>query len=166
MKKTFMLLLLGLGLWSLFQIDIQKKFTKENCPFCEPRVLAAQVIYESTLSLALLNYKPAVKGHMLILPKRHVERYEELTAEEAASLQALIAKVDRAERAIFGATGYTLLEKNGREAGQSVPHVHFHYFPRKVGDSNLSLAIRMFLAPWLKPLSPEELESQRDRFVD
>jgi diadenosine tetraphosphate (Ap4A) HIT family hydrolase len=78
----------------------------------------------------------------------------------------MIARVNRAEQKIFGATGYTLLEKNGVEAGQSVPHVHFHYFPRKVGDSNLWLAVRMFLAPWLKPLTNEELELQRDRFAD
>jgi histidine triad (HIT) family protein len=166
MKKTLAVLLVAVGIWALLQVDTQKNFSKENCPFCNPSVLDKQTVYESDSCLALLSYKPATPGHMLILPKRHVERYDELTSEEAASLQAMIARVDRTEREVLGATGYIILEKNGVEAGQSVPHVHFHYFPRKVGDSGLALAARMFLVPWFKPLSNEELELQRDRLAD
>lgn len=134
-----------------------------SCPFCSQEILSKQVVFEGEGAYALLNYKPAVPGHMMIIPKRHVERFEDLTSAEAAEIHAMIARVDRAEQKAFGATGYTLLQKNGAEAGQSVPHIHFHYFPRKTGNSNLWLAFKIFTAHLFDPMSEEELRLERDR---
>ena len=169
MKKSLALILvLAVLIWAINWIQPQKFFTTESCPFCEGSVLEKQAVYRSDWrsdgAAALLNYKPAIPGHMLIIPERHVERFEEMTAAEMSAVHALIAKVDAAEREIFGATGYILLQKNGAEAGQSVPHVHFHYYPVKQGDSKAWLAVRMFLASWLKPLTEQELDRQRSHF--
>lgn len=165
MKKSLAsLLVLAFLIWGAFQIDIQKNFTKENCPFCNPSVLRTQMVYREPGCMALIDYKPAVEGHVLVIPERHVERFEDLTTEEVVGMHSLIRKIDRAEKEIFGATGYILLEKNGREAGQSVPHVHFHYLPTKVGDSKAWLIVKVFLSPWLKPISVEEISDLESRF--
>jgi histidine triad (HIT) family protein len=165
MKKCLVLTLaLAVFVWVAFQIDSQKIFTAENCPFCDRSIIERQAVYRENGCIALLDYKPDIKGHVLIIPERHVERFEDLTADELIAMHKMIAKVDRAERSIFGSTGYVLVQKNGIEAGQSVPHVHFHYLKMSHGDSKIWPAIRMFISGWFKPLSAEELNQQRLEF--
>lgn len=131
------------------------------CPFCDPAVLARQVCYEDALAQVLYTHKPVVPGHCLILPKRHVERYEALTDGEMLALGQLVRKVDQAVQEQFGTTGYLQLQKNGSEAGQTVPHVHIHYIPKKAGDSSsLLFLFKMYIANLKGPISPEEMEKQ------
>ncbi len=138
------------------QLDFRK--AGEGCAFCKKEVLASQVFYRGEQALGLLTHKPAVPGHVLIVPRRHVERFEQLSAEEMAEIQEVIQKVHGAVSRLYGATGYLLLQKNGREAGQSVPHVHFHYLP-----AVRFLAARFFISPWLKPLSEDAMRAvQKD----
>ena len=177
MKKS-LTFILGLAFltWVVFQIDFKKIYinspvVKESCPFCNSDVIERQSVYRESGCIALLSYKPAVRGHMLIIPERHVERFEDLTSEEIAKIHAMIAKVDVAEKVIYGSTGYVLLQKNGAEAGQTVPHVHFHYLRMTQGDSKIWFVLRAFVSPWLKALTPEEINNekskfQRNRFVD
>ena len=130
------------------------------CAFCDKSVLESQVFYEGDLALALYTHKPIFPGHCLIIPKRHVERFEMLSAAELAEMMDLVKKVHVAATRVFGTSPYLLLQKNGREAGQSVPHVHFHYIPRKIGDdSALKFVFRMFIAYRAqKPIKPEEMQ--------
>lgn len=171
MKKSLVILFLTLAaLWAGFSLDWGRG-AGGTCLFCDPSILSAQVVYQGKMGRILLNHKPAVPGHLLVIPSRHVERFEDLTGEEAAEMRDLIARVDKAEKRLFGATGYLLLQKNGKEAGQSVPHVHFHYFPRKAGDSKVFLIVRMLTAPWMKPVAAKDLEKlqlefKRDGFAD
>ena len=168
MKKslTFVICLvaLGAGAWVAIEFGNEKNLNGENCPFCDSSVLSRQTVFQGDGCVALLNYKPAVKGHMLVIPERHIERFEDLTKEEMSEIHSLIAKVDRAERKALGSTGYLLLQKNGAEAGQSVPHVHFHYFPRSKKESKIWLIVRMLAAHWLPPLSEQEIQDQKLRF--
>ena len=107
------------------------------CPFCDPQVLAAQAFYEDDLVLALLDRNPAFPGHCLIIPRRHVERFDELTEQEAQHVFSAIRITHRAVSAVFGTRAYLLLEKNGREVAQDIPHVHMHYIPRRAGETSL-----------------------------
>lgn len=73
----------------------------------------------------------------------------------------LIKKVNSAVEEIYGTSSYFLLQKNGSEVGQSVPHVHFHYVPRKKGENTvLPLLFRLYMTPFRTPLKPEEVEKQ------
>lgn len=129
------------------------------CPFCDPKVLEGQSFYEDDLAIALYTHRPIYPGHCLIIPKRHVLRFEELTEAEASQMMQLIKKVDVAAQKVFGTSAYLLLQKNGYEAGQSVPHVHFHYIPRKAGDdSPLALLWHMYIANIKKPISAEKMQ--------
>ncbi len=134
--------------------------TQEECPFCNEEVLQAQVFYEDELVYALCTHKPIFPGHFLVIPKRHVERFEMLSEEEMAQMGRVIQKVHQAAAPIFKSSSYLLMQKNGPEVGQTVPHVHFHYIPREAGDSSaVKFFAKMQLAGfWNKPLPPAVMQ--------
>ena len=89
---------------------------------------------ETRLSLGFVNLKPVVPGHVLICPKRVVEKYDECTDEEISDFMQLSKRVGVVLKRAFDASSLTLTVQDGKEAGQTVPHVHVHVMPRKVGD--------------------------------
>lgn len=128
------------------------------CAFCDTRVLDWQKFYEDDLVIALYTHKPVLPGHCLIVPKRHVERFEGLTNAEIAQMGRVIKKVDQAVGKVFGTSAYLLHQKNGLEVGQSVPHVHFHYVPRRAGDDSMvQFAFGIYWAYVRQPISQEEM---------
>ncbi len=128
------------------------------CAFCDPKVLEAQTFYEDDLVRALYTHKPIYPGHCLIITKRHVPRFEGLTEQEASQMMQTIKKVNTAVQKVFDTSAYLLLQKNGYEVGQTVPHVHFHYIPRKAGDdSEIAFIGRMFYSTIESPLPPQEM---------
>ena len=130
-----------------------------TCPFCSDQVLRRQTFYEDDLVLALYTHKPIYPGHCLVIPKRHVERFEMLEDEEIAAIGKVIKKVNQAVERVFQTSAYLIWQKNGPEVGQSVPHVHFHYIPRKKGDdSTLAFLFNMFWANAKDPISEQEME--------
>src|SRR5579872_2002288 len=149
-KKLFILLTFSVFAAVLFKVDFQR-FNKSGCAFCNEEILERQVFYRGNGAIALLTHKPALPGHVLIIPERHVERFEDLTEGEITAIGDTIKKVHVAERNLFGYTDYVLIQKNGKGAGQTVPHVHFHYLP-----GAKFLALRFLISPWLKPLSDEQ----------
>lgn len=133
-----------------------------TCVFCKTEVMQDQTFYEDDLVKCLLTYKPVYPGHSLIIPKRHVERFEDLTTEEINRMMSMIKKVHQAHQRVYGNCAYFLLQKNGREVGQTVPHVHFHYIPRECEHySNLPILWHLFVAGFLmKPLSNDVLHKE------
>lgn len=149
--------LMGGAYFLVLQTFPPVRFTS-YCAFCDPAVLERQAFYEDELVLALYTHKPVLPGHCLVIPKRHVERFENLTEAEITHMGRVLKKVDLAAMKVWGTSSYLLLQKNGREVGQSVPHVHFHYIPRKAGDgSAVTFLFNMCLANLKKPLSAEEV---------
>lgn len=91
-------------------------------------------VYENDVVLAFLDVNPLAEGHTLVIPKRAVERLEQLTPEEAAEIGKALPVIARKVLAATGAPGYNLLQNNGTVASQEVAHVHFHVIPRHSGD--------------------------------
>jgi diadenosine tetraphosphate (Ap4A) HIT family hydrolase len=152
MKKNlialFVLCVVGTGYY-LLQPD---KLDPSYCAFCNPKVIDAQKFYEDEHVIALYTHKPVMPGHCLIIPKRHVDRFEG------------IKKVDRAVAQAYGTSSYLLLQKNGQEAGQTVPHVHFHYMPRKTGDDSvIGFFIQMVIANAKRPLAEAEMKENIEK---
>lgn len=110
--------------------------TDPNCVFC--KIVAGQIpalrVHEDEHVLAFLDIGPLAEGHLLIIPKEHAERLEEMNPEVLASLARQLPRLARAVLSVTQAAGYNLLQNNGRVSGQEVPHVHFHIIPRASGD--------------------------------
>lgn len=105
---------------------------EEPCPFCN---LAPDRILESNrCALAIADAYPVTAGHTLILPRRHVADFFDLTIEEIRSVYQLLrvmrCRLDRAR----APAGYNVGVNIATTAGQTVMHAHVHLIPRYPGD--------------------------------
>lgn len=103
-----------------------------ECPFCSPA--RESVLYEGEMIMILLDGYPASRGHLLVVPKRHVETWNKLSWEEK---EALLKGVELAMEALKNALkpdGFNVGINLGKAAGQTVPHLHVHVIPRWSGD--------------------------------
>lgn len=94
-----------------------------------------QIFYRSVFSIAFVNISPVLPGHVLVSPLREgLKRCEQMTATECGDLMVTGSYVGRVMERYFGATSITFVMQDGKEAGQSVFHVHLHIIPRRKGD--------------------------------
>jgi len=143
--------------WTLLGALLAVTFKCFGCSFCDPEIIERQAFYEGKLIYALCDYRPIMPGHSLVLPKRHVERFEDLTPDEMAEIMQFIPKMHVAISQVQGTDDYALLQKNGKSIGQSVPHVHIHYIPKKSSDSGeLTTLFRFFWVPRFSSALSEE----------
>jgi diadenosine tetraphosphate (Ap4A) HIT family hydrolase len=103
-----------------------------DCLFCRQR--DSRVAGENGTCYARFDNFPASRGHIEIVPKRHVESLFDLTREEVADALALLFSVQAGLRNDYGPDGYTIGINEGEAAGQSIPHLHIHLIPRYWGD--------------------------------
>ena len=106
-----------------------------DCIFCKiaAKEIPAKIVIETELCIGLLDAFPLAKGHVLVIPKKHYQKIQDLPIdinnEIFSSVHNLISKID-------SLTGATLVAiHNGKDAGQEIPHVHIHLIPRSKDDS-------------------------------
>ncbi len=99
------------------------------CPFCNPVILEKQFVHENELVVTLYCLTPATRGNVLVVPKRHIESFDQLTTEEMQAVQEEINLFSAVFRDFYQTPDFVVLQKNGKLAGQSVPHLHFHLIP-------------------------------------
>lgn len=97
-------------------------------------ISTTQVFLETEHSLALVNLKPVVNGHVLVIPRRRVPRFGQLDAEEVCDLWLTVQRVSGALETFHGAHACSIALQDGPAAGQTVPHVHAHVLPRHTND--------------------------------
>src|SRR5262245_7385826 len=90
-------------------------------------------VYEDDKTLAFMDVMPQADGHTLVIPKEPAENLLELSPEGAAAMVQTTQKVAMAVKKGLDAPGLMIFQLNGRAAGQSVFHVHFHIVPRSQG---------------------------------
>lgn len=103
-----------------------------NCIFCkiiEGDIPSAK-IYEDEHVYAFMDIMPVTKGHVLLIPKKHIENIYHFTEEDAAEFFKAAPKVANALKDEFEPIGMNLLQNNGSAAGQTVFHYHLHFIPR------------------------------------
>ena len=100
-----------------------------ECPFCNPDIINKQFVHETECTVTLYSLTPATKGNLLIVPKRHIERFEQLTEQEMQTVQKEITFFSSVFTKLYGISEFVILQKNGKNAGQSVAHLHFHMIP-------------------------------------
>lgn len=108
----------------------------ETCIFCKivNNEIPAYKIYEDKDVVAILDIRPASKhgGHVLVISKKHFELITDLPDELLKRISIIIKRISRALLK-FG-EGLNILQNNKREAGQAIPHIHFHLIPRFKND--------------------------------
>ena len=87
-------------------------------------------IYEDDFVIAILDINPLSEGHTLVIPKEPAETIDELSDDQASALGRVLPRITRAIKKVTGASAINILQNNGQDAGQVVPHVHFHIIPR------------------------------------
>lgn len=90
---------------------------------------------ESTLAAAFPDAFPVTPGHMLVVPRRHVASYFELSSEEQLELWRTVNEVKSALDRQRAPAGYNIGVNDGPAAGQTVEHAHVHVIPRYPGDA-------------------------------
>lgn len=108
----------------------------QECVFCQiaQGQSPASRVYEDEHTLAFMDIQQATEGHVLVIPKHHVENLYELDAEMTAQLFQSVVLVARSMRTSLQPQGINLWQANGRAAGQTVFHAHVHLLPRYEGD--------------------------------
>lgn len=97
-------------------------------------LVTSQVFHNTSLSMALVNLKPLLPGHVLVCPRRVAPRLSDLTADEVSDLFLTVQSVSRMIERVYRASGLNIAMQDGADAGQSVPHVHTHVVPRQKAD--------------------------------
>jgi len=111
----------------------------DDCVFCAivaGRVPASFVMKDERV-VAFMDLRQAVAGHVLVVPRTHVEDIFSLDEALAGELMAAAVRIARAVARAFSPDGLNLWQSNGEAAGQEVPHVHLHVAPRRFGDGML-----------------------------
>lgn len=102
------------------------------CIFC--CLTSDRIVFERDLALVLRDAFPVSPGHTLIIPRRHVASFFEVTDAERADLMSLLATARDDLDHQFRPAGYNIGINDGATAGQTVPHLHIHLIPRYAGD--------------------------------
>jgi diadenosine tetraphosphate (Ap4A) HIT family hydrolase len=102
------------------------------CPFCDTQSL--KIILENDKAIALYDKYPVQRGHLLIVPKRHVTTYFDATDEEIMAIHELIKKGKELLDREYSPDGYNIGVNVGEYGGQTVMHLHVHLIPRYKGD--------------------------------
>jgi len=108
-----------------------------SCVFCA--VVAGEApaipVYEDDGYLAILDIRPIVRGHVLVIPKVHTVDLTDTPPETVAGMMRIGQRVAKAARASeLHADGNNVVINDGKAAFQSVFHIHLHVAPRKSGD--------------------------------
>ncbi len=130
--------------------------TKNGCIFCDIIESKAPCsrIYEDELSLAILDINPLSKGHCLVIPKRHVPWWHELSLEENASLFR-VAQIVAEKMMAALKPDFVCMYARGRR----IPHTHIFLVPTHQGD----VLDRFFNALELFQESPPKLAALREK---
>jgi histidine triad (HIT) family protein len=114
--------------------DADDPCRQPGCKFCDivAGELAAHVVLDQNGAVAFLDNRPLFPGHVLLIPRCHVDTFDDAPAEVAAELAVTAQRLSRAVQDATAAKG-TFIATNVR-VSQSVPHLHIHIVPRTKGD--------------------------------
>ncbi len=91
------------------------------------RQIPADIVYEDELVFAFRDIHPQAPTHILVVPKKPIPRIAEAGPEDQALLGRLLLKAAEVARSVgLGDSGFRLVINNGRDGGESVPHLHCH----------------------------------------
>ncbi len=132
-------------IWSPWRSKYIESFKNENsekgCVFCDslknPSNENSLIIYQDKATFIILNLYPYNNGHLMVVPKRHLSDFSELTIHEHAEIMKNIDLSIKALKIVLQPHGFNIGANLGRVAGAGIDtHLHFHIVPRWNGDTN------------------------------
>ncbi len=114
-----------------------------NCELCAP----SGVLVENSLAYVRYDNNSLSRGHVLVIPRRHVASFFDMTKNEQDAILSLLTQAQRVIQKEHAPDGYNIGVNIGKAGGQSRMHVHVHLIPRYEGDvPNPQGGIRCVLA--------------------
>jgi len=109
----------------------------ENCLFCKivAGIIPSTKVYEDDTVLAFRDIAPMAPTHILVIPKTHIPSVDGITPENSAVVAHIFEVIPGIAKAENLENGYRVVSNCGSDAGQTVPHLHFHI----LGGKQLSL---------------------------
>ncbi len=110
--------------------------TPRQCIFCEIVHGAgeASICYEDADAIAFMDIQPVNAGHVLVVPREHYDRMEDVPEALALHLFEVALRLAPVVKRVSRATALNVVVSSGSEAGQDVFHHHVHLIPRASGD--------------------------------
>ncbi len=98
----------------------------ENCIFCKiiNKEIPGDIVYEDEKVLAFKDINPQAPIHIIVIPKKHVKSVLEADGEMSAAIINAIQKIAKEQN--IEETGFRVITNCGKDAGQTVEHLHFH----------------------------------------
>jgi len=109
-----------------------------ECIFCRiaEKEIPATIVYEDDETLVFMDIGPIIKGHALVISKKHYDPVTDTPDEIVAKLHVVAKKIAKAQMNGLGADGVNIMQNNGKASGQEVPHIHVHVIPRYNDDGH------------------------------
>jgi histidine triad (HIT) family protein len=129
-----------------------------KCAFCEivAGAVPAEIVFEDDRTLAFLDNRPLFPGHVLLIPRDHIETMSDLPDELLQPLFANARGIARVMEPALDAEGSFVAVNN--RVSQSVPHLHVHIVPRRKGDG-----LKGFFWPRHRYNTEQEMASVAER---
>lgn len=108
----------------------------ESCIFCRivRKQVPASIIYEDESVVAFLDIRPLNMGHTLVIPKAHYIDIFETPETELSNVHKVSKRISIAVKKATAADGISIIQQNGKAAGQDICHIHVHVVPRFEGQ--------------------------------
>ena len=106
--------------------------SKVSCPFCA--LPAERILILADEALVIRDAFPVSPGHTLVIPRRHIGSFFELSDAERTCVVELLAQAKAELDLSFQPDGFNIGINDGAAAGQTVQHLHLHLIPRYRGD--------------------------------
>lgn len=108
----------------------------DDCIFCKivKGIIPSNKIYEDNKTIAFLDISPVTEGHTLIIPKNHCVNVSDASNKDLESINKTCKIIGNLLMKKLNASGFNIVNASGKDAQQSVFHLHYHVIPRKKDD--------------------------------
>jgi histidine triad (HIT) family protein len=132
----------------------------EACIFCKiaRKQAPSSIIYEDDTVVAFLDIRPLNLGHSLVVPKAHYVDIFDIPEKELCNVHETSKLISSAIKKATKADGISIIQQNGKSAGQDIFHFHVHVVPRFEGQKMPSFSD-------LKPVERDKLGDMAKRII-
>ncbi len=107
-----------------------------SCIFCKivHKQVPASMIYEDEAAMAFLDIRPLNLGHALVITNDHYQDIFDIPKKDLAAIYKVVKKISLSIMQATNADGISIIQQNGKAAGQDIFHIHVHVVPRFLGQ--------------------------------